>query len=162
MIWGRIFWLLHISNSYSQFLSRLRFYIISALWVITHYHCPYVLLHFSFKYWMCGMKENFLSKIMPRNLYWSTPGISDSSRFNVGLLCIFLSWQKCTHWVLVLEILKPFIIAHMFILLMPCCSWHSAVHIYCDAQVINKEILMNSRIQAIGDAIDFYVEEGYW
>ena len=30
-----------------------------------------------------------------------------------------------------------------------------------DAEVINEQILINSRIQAIGDAIDFYVEEGY-
>ena len=30
MIWGSIFWLLHIWNSHSQFLSGLRFYIIAA------------------------------------------------------------------------------------------------------------------------------------
>ena len=30
-----------------------------------------------------------------------------------------------------------------------------------DAEVINEQILINSRIQAIGDAIDFYVEESY-
>ena len=37
-----------------------------------------------------------------------------------------------------LEILKPFIIAHLFILLMSCCSWHSAVCIYLDVEVMNK------------------------
>ena len=31
-----------------------------------------------------------------------------------------------------------------------------------DAEVINEQILINSTIQAINDAIDFYVEEGYW
>ena len=31
-----------------------------------------------------------------------------------------------------------------------------------DAEVINEQIVINSSIQAIGDAIDFYVEEGYW
>ena len=31
-----------------------------------------------------------------------------------------------------------------------------------DAEVINEQILINSRIQAIGEAIDFHVEEGYW
>ena len=77
-------------------------------------------------------------QIMQRNLYWSTTGISDPSRFNVGLLCIFLRWQKCMHWVFVLEILKPFIIAHLFILLMPYCSWCSAVHIYLDVEVMQK------------------------
>ena len=82
--------------------------------------------------------KNFLSKITPRNFYWSMTGISDQSRFNVRLLYIFLSWQKCTHWVFVLEILKPFIIAHLFILLMPCFNWHSAVHIYLDVEVMLK------------------------
>ena len=75
------------------------------LWAIT-WRSFNVLLHFSFKYWMYGMKESFLSKIMPRNLYWTTARMSDSSRFNVGLLCIFLSWQKCTHWILVMGIFK--------------------------------------------------------
>ena len=82
--------------------------------------------------------KNFLSKVTPRNLYWSTTGISNSSRFNEGLLCIFLGWQKFTLWVFVYEILKPFIIAHLFILLMPCCSWHSAVRIYLDVEVMQK------------------------
>ena len=48
----------------------------------------------------------------------------------------------------VLEILKPFMIAHLFILLMPCYCWRSAVRMYLD-------------LQAIGNAVDFYVEEGY-
>ena len=30
-----------------------------------------------------------------------------------------------------------------------------------DAEVINEQILINSRIQAIADAIDFYVQEDY-
>ena len=67
-------------------------------------------------------------------------GNSDPSRFNVGLLCIFLSWHKCMHWVFVLKILKSFIIAHLFILLMPCCSWHSAVCIYLDVEVMQKSL----------------------
>ena len=108
-----------------------------SLWAITQRSFN-VLLHFSFKYWMCGMKESFLSKITLGNLYWSTTGISDPSKFNVGLLCIFLNWQKCMHWVFVLEILKQFIIAHEFILLMACCSWHSAVRTYLDVEVMQK------------------------
>ena len=96
------------------------------------------LLHFSFKHWMCGMKESFLSKITPRNFYWSMTGISDPSRFNEGLSCIFLNWQKCMHWVFVLEILKLLIIAYLFILLMPCCSWRSAVRTYLDVGVMQK------------------------
>ena len=71
-----------------------------------------------------------MKKIIPRNLYWLTTGISESSNFNVGLSCIFLNWQKCTHWVFVLEILNPFMVAHLLILLILCCSWRSAVHIY--------------------------------
>ena len=82
--------------------------------------------------------ERVLSKITPRNLYCTTTGVSYPSRFNVGLSCIFLNWQKCTYWVFVLEILKPFIIAHLFILLMPCCSWRSAVRIYLDVEVMQK------------------------
>ena len=35
------------------------------------------------------MKERFLSKITPRNFYWSTTGIYDPSGFKFGLLCIF-------------------------------------------------------------------------
>ena len=31
-----------------------------------------------------------------------------------------------------------------------------------DVEVINEQILINSGIQAIGDAIDFHDEEGYW
>ena len=53
-------------------------------------------------------------------------------------MCIFFNWQKCTHWVFVLEILKLFIISHLFILLMVYCSWRSAVHIYLDVEVMQK------------------------
>ena len=40
-----------------------------------------------------------------------------------------------------------------------CCMYIFGCRGY--AEVINKQILINSRIQKIGDAIDFYVEEGY-
>ena len=52
---------------------------------------------------MSGMNESFLSNIMPRNLYSLTTGISESSIFRRGSLCIFLREQKCTHLVLDLE-----------------------------------------------------------
>ena len=58
----------------------------------------------------------FLSNIMPRNLYSLTTGISDSSIFRRGSLCIFLSEQKCTHLVLDLENLSPLSLAHLFTL----------------------------------------------
>ena len=147
MISSSIFWLLHIDMKHPESIferikilynfSKVCWSAPQSLWAIT-WRSVNVLLHFSFKYWMCGMKESLLSKIMPRNLYWSMTGISDLSRFNVGLLCIFLNWQKCTHWLFVLEILKSFIIAHLFILLIPCYSWHSAVCIYLDVEVMQK------------------------
>ena len=59
----------------------------------------------------------FLSNIMPRNLYSLTTGISESSIFRTGSLCIFLREQKCTHLVLDLENLNPFSLAHLFILI---------------------------------------------
>ena len=65
---------------------------------------------------MSGMKESFLSNIMPRNLYSLTIGISESSIFRIGSLCIFLREQKCTHLVLDLENLNPFSLAHLFTL----------------------------------------------
>ena len=85
------------------------------------------------------MKESFSLKITPRNLYWSTTGISDSSRFNVRLLCIILNWQKYAQFFFfVLENLKPFMNAHLFILSMPCYSRRSAVSIYLDVEVMQK------------------------
>ena len=65
---------------------------------------------------MCGMNESFLSNIMPRNLYSLTTGISESSIFRRGSLCIFLREQKCTHLVFDLENLNPFSLAHLFTL----------------------------------------------
>ena len=44
-----------------------------------------------FKYFMWEMNDNFLSKITPRNLYLLTTGISVSSSFMSGSLCIFLN-----------------------------------------------------------------------
>ena len=45
---------------------------------------------------------------------------------------------------------------------MPCCIWRSAVRIYLDVEVMQKLLTNNiSRIWAIADVIDFYVEESY-
>ena len=55
------------------------------------------------------MNVNFLMNIILWNLYSSTKGISVSSILMRGSLCIFLSWQKLTHHVLLLDILKPFV-----------------------------------------------------
>ena len=63
---------------------------------------------------MWGMAVNFLSNMAPRNLYWSIKGISVSSSLMEKLLCIFLKEQKCTHWVLDFENLKPLSFAHLF------------------------------------------------
>ena len=76
---------------------------------------------------MCGMNESFLSNIMPRNLYSLTTGISESSIFRRGSLCIFLREQKCTHLVLDLENLNPFSLAHLFTLFKFSC--HSTMFI---------------------------------
>ena len=65
---------------------------------------------------MCGMNESFLSNIMLRNLYSLTTGISESSIFRRGSLCIFFREQKCTHLVFDLENFNPFSLAHLFTL----------------------------------------------
>ena len=61
--------------------------------------------------------------------------MSDPFSCNVGLLYIFLSWQNWTHWVFVMKVLKLFIIAHLYTLLMP---WRSTVRIYLDVEVMQK------------------------
>ena len=45
--------------------------------------------------------------------------------------------------------LKPFIIAHLFILLMACCSWRSAVRIHLDVEVLYK-CSMNKNLSSPG------------
>ena len=112
-----------------------------------------------------GWRRAFLSKITPRKLHWLTTGISDPLSFKVGLLGIFLCWKKCTDWVLALEIVKPFIIAHLFILWVPCSNWRSAVQIYLDNEVMQKsstnKIFINARIETICDTVNFYVKKCY-
>ena len=87
--------MLHICSRHNQVLIGLMFYIIfiefadlhpilCGLWAVTRSSLR-VLLHFSFRYCMWGMKVIFLSKINSRNLYWSTTGISVPSNFSVGL-----------------------------------------------------------------------------
>ena len=144
MSWDSIFGLLHIWKNRSQFLSG--FYITSTRFAGLHPSLCELLHERVLMLWYISLlnieyvewKGAFLSKITPRNLYLSITGISDRSRVNVGLLCIFLKWQKCGHWVFVLGIFKPFIISHLFILLMPCCFWRSAVRIYLDVEVMQK------------------------
>ena len=79
-----------------------------------------------FKYFMWKMNVNFLLNIAPKILYLLTTGISVSSSLMRGSLCIFLSWQKCMHQALLLEIVKPFVLAQWVIFRMHCCSWHFA------------------------------------
>ena len=62
------------------------------------------------------MNESFLLNITLRNLYSLTTGNLESSIFRIGLLCIFLREQKCTHLILDLENLNSFSLAHLFIL----------------------------------------------
>ena len=59
-------------------------------------------------------------------------GISVPFSLSEASLYIFLNWQKSMHWVLLSGILKPFVIVHWLILLMYCCSWRSAEHMYLE------------------------------
>ena len=142
MFSDRTFWLLHIRSSHSWFLSRLILVMFESLHLSLYallYRVVSVFCYIYLLYIVSGEWKSFRSKIILRNLYWLTTGISKSSNFIVGSLCIFLNWQKCMHWVFVLEILNPFMVAHLFILLILCCSWHSAVRIFgfrCDAEII--------------------------
>ena len=140
MISSKIFWLLYIcSTERIKILynfSKVCWSAPQSLWVQRSFSA---LLYLSFRICKWEMKDSFfLSKITLRNLYWTTTGISNPSNFIVGLWCSFLYWQKCMHCVFVLEILKPFMIAYLFILLMPCCSWHSVVRICLDLEVMQK------------------------
>ena len=55
------------------------------------------------------MNDNFLSKITPQEFivindrYFCVFSFMSGSSF-----CIFLNWQKCTHLILLLDILNPF------------------------------------------------------
>lgn len=44
------------------------------------------LRHFSFSCRICGMKERWLSKMMPRNLTWGTIGIVEPLSVMIGFL----------------------------------------------------------------------------
>ena len=87
---------------------------------------------------MWGLNVNFLSKIISRNLCYSTIGILVESSLNTGILCILWRLQKCEHCVLLLENLKPFLIVQLFILFRDCWSWRSIVLICFDLQQIRK------------------------
>ena len=96
------------------------------------------LLHLDLKSLMWGLSVNFLSKIIPRNLCSSTLGILVEFSLRTGPLCILWRLQKCIHFVLFLENLKPFLIVQLFILFRHCWSCHSIVLIYLDLQRIRN------------------------
>ena len=99
---------------------------------------------------------NFLSNLTPMNLYSSTTGISVSPSLIRGSLCNFLSWVKCMHRVLLLEILKPFVFAPWVTLQ----STHESLHIFwsgSDAEVVNKEVFLNFMSEKLCDAVFFFM-----
>ena len=70
-------------------------------------------------------------------------------------LCIFLNWQKCTHFVLLLDILNPLCLPN--VLFYWCRS-----HIFwsgSDTEVVNVEITMNSRSKTHCNTVNFYIKQ---
>ena len=105
------------------------------------------------------MNVNFPSNVTPRNLYSSTTEISVSSSLMRKSLCIFFSCPKCMHRILLLEIVKLFVLGQWVIFQMYCCSWHSAVCIYLDLEVMQKlstGVILNSRSETFCDAVFLY------
>ena len=96
----------------------------------------------------------FLLKIIPRNSKWLMTGIYVQSSVNVELLFIFLKWQKCMHHVLLLLILKQLVyFLDALLQLMLCYAHVFRSRDYTD--VINIWKVINSRIQAFGNVVDF-------
>ena len=94
---------------------------------------------------------------MLRNLYWLVMGISVPFSIRRGWLSILWIWQKCTHLVSLLEILKPFFKVHFGILLTygshifcTCNKWESYRHndplISGGRQTVISLILIMNRI----------------
>ena len=100
-------------------------------------------LHFILSFFICGINDNLESKIMPRNLCSSVMGISVLFNVSLGWLCILWIWQKCTHFVLLFEIVNPFSVVHFWILFMHCCIFLSMVVLFLELQQMRKSSTYN-------------------
>ena len=83
------------------------------------------------------MKESFSVKNNTEELV-----LTDDRNFRIvptSMKGRFFSTGKNKHIeFLFLEILNPFMVAHLLILLILCCGWRSAVRIYLDFDVMQK------------------------
>ena len=69
------------------------------------------------------------------------------------------------HRVLILEVLKPSVFAHWHIFWMHCCSHALLSRVFrskVDTEVIDIELVINSRIEALCNIVNFQIEYGHW
>ena len=89
--------------------------------------------------------------------------ISTLSNFNV-LLCIFAIWKKYMQQFLDLEIPNSFVVAYCYILFMHCWTYHPAVRMNFDLEVIQNSsasisgfsllvVLLSFTLKRVGDCI---------
>ena len=120
---------------------------------------------------MCGMKDSFGSRVMPKNLYCWVMGISEPFNVRVGWLSILWIWQKYMHLVLLLEISKQFFIVHFNILLMHWCIFLSMVTMFLELEQIKShrhimihwflgggKLLFDLFLSWIGSQIGYYTK----